>query len=89
METIKETKMKKVYCVMECYQFDGAGADVTVCDTFEKAKEIFEKKVFFEMNSSWIDDYSDVEKGDEYFHAYDPNDYYETTIWIVEKEIVE
>ena len=89
MDTIKETKLKKVYCVMECYQFDGADADVTVCDTFEKAKEIFEKKVLFEMNSSWIDDYSDVEKGDEYFHAYDPNDYYETTIWIVEKEIVE
>lgn len=81
--------MKKVYCVMECYQFDEADIKVTVCDTFEKAREIFEDKVFFVVNNSWIDKYSDIIKVDKYFHIYDPNDYYETTIWIVEKEIVE
>lgn len=81
--------MKKVYCVMEYYKFDEADIEVTVCDTFEKAREIFEDKVFFVEYNSWIDKYCDIIKVDKYFHIYDPNDYYETTIWIIEKEIVE
>lgn len=80
--------MNKVYIVVEEYYFDGTGTNVEVFETLEKAKKVFNTKVEFEMKNSWIDEYSDIEKNEKYFHAYDPNDYYETTIYIEEKEIL-
>ena len=42
-----------------------------------------------ENNGFDIDNFdSYIEKEDTYYHAYDNNDYYETTIYIEEKEIL-
>ena len=79
----------KVYCVIEEYFFDGPGTGIALFSDYEKARECFTKKVEFERQNSWIDDYSDIEQSKDYFHAYDPSDYYETTIYIIEKEIIE
>ena len=78
---------KKVYCVIEEYFFDGTECNVSVFTTYEKAKSYFESKVEFEIQNSWIDEYCEFEKESNYFHAYDTNNYYETTIYIEEKEI--
>ena len=78
---------KKVYCVIEEYFFAGTECNVSVFTTYEKAKSYFESKVEFEIQNSWIDEYCNIEKEGNYLHAYDTNNYYETTIYIKEKEI--
>ena len=80
--------MNKVYVVIEEYYFDGTETHIEIFGTLAKAKKHFNKVVKREKDKSWIDEYSEIESEEKYFHAYDPNDYYETTIYIEEKEIL-
>lgn len=82
--------MNKVYVVVEEYFFDGTETEITIFDNFEKAKEHFDRVVIRERTNSWVKHLTEeeMEQEETYFHAYDNNDYYETTIYIVEKEIV-
>lgn len=81
--------INKVYVVVEEYFFDGTETELTIFDTFEKAKECFDKVVIRERTTSWVErlNEEEMEQEETYFHAYDNNDYYETTIYVVEKEI--
>ena len=85
--------MKKVFEVKMIWFFEGeSDCDTYLFDTFEKAKEKFDKLCLDEENCSWIDDLDEADKNeieheDNYYHAYDSNDYYETTILISEKEV--
>lgn len=88
--------MENIYLVVEQYGYDGEDEYKTTCfSTKEKAKEFFDKRVDDEKTSSWIKDcindpysYCDIVEEDYYFHIYNDLSFDETTIYIVEKEIL-
>ena len=80
--------MNKVYVVIEEYYFDGTETHIEIFGTLEKANEHFNRVVERECATTWIDEDCDIEREEKYFHAYDPSNYYETTIYIEEKEIL-
>lgn len=85
--------MKKVYEVIELYEFDGAQVETTIFNSLKKAKKRFNEIVKREETTTWINslskrDTKEIEKQDIYYHAYDSNNYYATTIYIREKEIL-
>lgn len=90
----------KVYEVIELYTCDITEAHTTIFDTFEKAKNAFDKFVEREEKETWIEGLiksdklndplndSEIEHCKDYYHALDVDDFYETTIWIEEKEVL-
>ena len=85
--------MNKVFEVKMTWSFEGDfECDTFLFDTFEKAKEKFDKLCLDEETCSWIADLDEADKNridheEYYYHAYDSDNYYETTIYIEEKEI--
>lgn len=92
--------MKKVYEIIELYEFDGVEIETTIFDTMEKAKVKFEQIIKKEEETSWIKDMlngdelndplndSKLEHEETYYYAYDGYNFYATTIYIREKEIL-
>lgn len=92
--------MKKIYEVVELYEFDGVEIETTIFDTMEKAKAKFEQIIKKEEETSWIKNMlngdelndplsnSELEHEETYYHAYDGYNFYATTIYIREKEIL-
>jgi hypothetical protein len=86
--------MEKVYLVIGEYWFDGVECEVEVFTSKEDAKQYFKEKVEKEKKNSWIKHIADGYMADLefdlnklYFHAFSVNDYYETTIYVKEKEV--
>lgn len=86
----------KVYVLREEYYFEGdVESNCTIFDTFEKAKVAFEERAKIEKEQSWINQLDDEDletmksdESDTYLHAYDSSNYYSTTVWVEEKEIL-
>ena len=86
--------MEKVYLVIGEYWFDGVESEVEVFASKEDAKKYFKEKVEKEKKESWIKHISEgymasieFDLNNLYFHAFGVNDYYETTIYVKEKEV--
>ena len=92
--------MKKVYEIIELYEFDGVEIETTIFNTMKKAKEKFEQIIKREEKTSWIrnmldgDELNDpltdsnLEHEETYYYAYDGYNFYATTIYIREKEVL-
>ena len=54
--------MKKVYIVEEYYRYDNLNdSNITVFDTFEKAKKKYEEVLNIEKTESWVSDFLNQE----------------------------